>query len=246
MNYLTLLSLSLCLCFACSTPSGTQKDPSPATTKPTLLLQYAKGPCFGECPMFKMEVYTKGGLVYRGIRYTEKAGLHRKQLSDARLKNLKTTAKKAKLWDKPASYLSGLADSQKTTLSYHEGGKQKEIKLDGNKLPSELQELLDALEVIANSSGWANADASKEDPLNPTFIQDEIIVQLKKGADVKVWLTAFKNYELSVKDKIAPSMNMWLLQFDKQTIAPRKMLERIKLSDSVINAEFNKNLDQRN
>lgn len=246
MNHLALLSLSLCLCFACSTPDGTQKDPSPATTKPTLMLQYAKGPCFGECPMFKMDVYTDGGLVYRGIRYTEKEGLHRKHLSAARLKNLKTTAKKAKLWDKPASYLSDLADSQKTTLTYHEGEKRKEIKLDGNQLPSELQELLDALEVIANSSGWANADTSQEESLNPKFIQDEIIIQLKNGSDVKVWLTAFSSYELKVKDKISPSMNMWLLQFNKDKIAPRKMLERIKLSDAVINAEFNKNLDQRN
>ena len=245
MSYQSLLVLSLLCIFSCKTPSKT--DNSPSTEKPSQLIKFSKGPCFGQCPIFSMSVNTDGSLSYHGIRFTKKQGIYAKKLNKVRLEALKAEIKKAKLWEKEAKYTSGLSDLQKISLECFKADKTKKIEGDGNAIPSVIQDLIQSLDLIANSSGWKlikKAENTKEE--NPNIIQNEIIIQLKKSANIKEWINVYKTYDLVIKERISPSLNMWLLQFDRTKILPQQLLNQIKASEQIVNAEFNKNLTQRN
>lgn len=80
-------------------------------------------------------------------------------------------------------------------------------------------------------------------PANSTFIYNELIVSVK--TDANILLDDFNIYELKIKKTINKRMGMYLLTYNTDKIAPEKMLEKVRATENVSNAEFNKNLTER-
>gem|GEM_PF-2901871 len=54
----------------------------------TVLLFFSKGPCFGYCPVYDIEVYLSGRLRYHAKQFTERAGTYEGKLTDEELNQL--------------------------------------------------------------------------------------------------------------------------------------------------------------
>ncbi len=54
----------------------------------TLLLFFSKGPCFGYCPVYDLEVYLSGRMRYHAKQFTERAGLYEGKLTNEELEQL--------------------------------------------------------------------------------------------------------------------------------------------------------------
>lgn len=80
---LTLLSL-LCL-QACNSSQGLGSN-----DKKVKIIEMKKGPCFGRCAVFTLSIYDNGTATYEGERFTNRLGLHTKQLGNAAFKELVT------------------------------------------------------------------------------------------------------------------------------------------------------------
>ncbi|MEO1258912.1 MAG: hypothetical protein AAFZ15_08935 [Bacteroidota bacterium] len=82
-------------------------------------------------------------------------------------------------------------------------------------------------------------------PDNPSFIKNEIIVQLKKDVAPRELTAAHEKYELTMKEAVSKITNMWLFTYNTDLIDPEKMLKKLKESALTVNAEFNKKLTGR-
>lgn len=236
--------ISLILLFAC-TPTKESKtnnsvyDPSDAST----LMELKKSPCFGKCPVFEMTISKNGKVTYNGQRFTEKMGKFTKQLSEAALNDLNKKFADTDVFQYKDEYRVEVTDLPSTNIAYHADGKSKTIGGNGT-FPDPVVALVKALDEIANSDGW---DLVGADPSLPKhFIQNEFLIQLKKGVNAHELANKFVAQKLAVKKQIAPTSNLWLFSYDSSTLSPKKMLETIKASDNVVEAEFNKRLETRN
>ena len=77
-------------------------------------------------------------------------------------------------------------------------------------------------------------------------IGNELIVNLHKDVDVKRFVASYSDYGMRVKERINPNGNYWLLVYEANRIQPYEMLNKITKNEVVIQAEFNKQVTQRN
>ncbi|MEL6863220.1 MAG: DUF6438 domain-containing protein [Bacteroidota bacterium] len=230
--------LGILLCIACKKPLGIDDIDQLAP-----LIKMYKSPCFGQCPVFTLIVYENGLTTFDGQRNTSKKGLHYKKLSKEALRQLHNRFKTAQLEQYEDYYPSDLADLPKVSISYYEKQKVKTIKGDINRPPA-IKELEQALDTLAMSNDWT-AKTPQEEPLADYIIPEEIIIQFAAQTDIPIWVERFADVDLALKERIAPNSNMWVITYDTDKIAPKAMLERVRQSDGVQLAEFNKRLSGR-
>ena len=68
----------------------------------------------------------------------------------------------------------------------------------------------------------------------------ELIVQLDPQVSPQVWVIPYGQYELTIKERISPNGNYWLLTFNPESIDPQQLLDRIRRDNYVFGAELNK------
>ncbi len=80
--------------------------------------------------------------------------------------------------------------------------------------------------------------AKKTSPPKETFVQDQIIVLLGKNKTPTPLIETLEAYEAKAKGPTSRSKNQWIISFNAKLIQPEKMLEKIKSSESVLEASF--------
>ena len=208
------------------------------------VIEMAKGPCYGRCPVFTLKIYENGTATYNGEKYTDKAGLHIKQLDKEQFKNLQGQFRQANLWQYDNVYRGQIPDLQTVTITYYEEGDYKTITgKDGR--PEAVRRLEEELDAVANGGGWQ----LKEKPdynLPAGAIAEELIVQLNHGIEVYRWVRKFREHDLKVVEEIGRDRNYWLLSYDTNSIAPPMMLAKVRADADVVGVEFNKTGSNRN
>lgn len=80
--------------------------------------------------------------------------------------------------------------------------------------------------------------AKKTSPSKETLAKDQIIVLLSKNATPTPLIETLKAYEATAKGPASRSKNQWVISYNTKLIQPEKMLEKIKTSESVLEASF--------
>jgi len=243
--------LAIFMAFAFNKGCGDETKPFSADVNLDELTKFAaisKSPCFGKCPVYEMTIYDDGVIAYRGKNFVDKEGLHVKKLNSGEIKALKAYINDVNLWQYDDDYPSNVTDLAMIRISHFKDGKTKTVR--GNiKRPKEIKELEKYLDNLANSNGWILKEAAPPKPgdgLDSHIIKNEIIAKFNKDVDIEAFVANFKLFDLKVKERIAPNLDLWLLTFDTNEIEPERMLNELKKTEEVIDAEFNKNLSNRN
>ena len=236
--------VAACLCFACG---GTKElrydeDGNPIYTR---LVEFQRGACYGKCPVYTLTVYNEGLAKFNGKKFTDKDGIHTKQLSKAQVAELRTLLEKADLFRYPDSYGEGIVDAPLTTLTYYSENDGPVKRISGkDDRPEALKALDTRMEELVNSAGWE----SLKDPqygLPAGYLPNEIIVQLKPGADAKALATKYTAKEMQLVRTVSAPTHMYLMRYNPDKMKPEAMLAELKAQPEVLNAEFNKQLGQR-
>ena len=107
-----------------------------------------------------------------------------------------------------------------------------------------LLSLLALLMVLGGCKTSQNTPTVEAEPLPEHVIANEFIVQMKSGKATDL-TTAFNSYGLRVKKTINERMRMWLFEYNSDSLPAREMLSKLKASELVSSAEFNKSLGDR-
>ena len=209
----------------------------------TPLISLETGPCFGFCPVFKLEVLNNGLVHYNGKRFVEKTGLDSFQLTEAEIKQLKTRVKEANLWQYPDMIKTDIMDAPFSTLIVHEKGKSKTVRGSIDR-PAPLLELENLIKDLAEAHDFiVKRGVNPNAP--PAGASKEVIVKLRSDQNAGNWITKFTELKLRLVRRISVE-NTWLVAYDPKQIDEKTLIETLKNSEGVIEVQTNKPVNERN
>lgn len=207
------------------------------------LVSLETGPCFGFCPVFKLDVLNNGLVRYEGVRFVEKVGKDSFKLTDPELKQLKAKIKEVNLWQYPDMIKTDVVDAPFATLTAYEEGKSKTVRGSIDR-PAPLLALEGLLKDLAEAH-----DLQLKRGVNPNTppagTQRELIVKLKPEVNAGNWINQFTEFKLRLVRRVATE-NTWLVAFDPKQIEEKTLIDVLKDMDGVIGVQSNKPANERN
>ena len=124
-----------------------------------LLFSIEKGPCFGACPEYKIEVFTNGEAHLKGIRNVEHVGAFKAQIPDSLLDEMKKSIGVMNIAALDTNYVNKyLTDFPAVDLAFDISGERKRIHLFDESLPLEIQSVVDVITGCENRIKWNFSD----------------------------------------------------------------------------------------
>ena len=151
MNKILIILAFLTAFSSCKTTKNTKSESD------YVVFSLIKTACYGKCPVYKMEIYKSGKIMFEGKKNTAKIGNYRKEISINEIENLIADFEKAKFFDFEDEYTASITDLPTTYISFSNGESIKKVR-DYHGSPRELKELENKLENIANSDNWTKIE----------------------------------------------------------------------------------------
>lgn len=145
--------------------------PSPTTTvitaKPiqpkvdvNLMVSLQRTPCFGQCPVFKIELFNDGKVIYDGKAFCKRMGIHKAIASPDLMKAIQQKASDIKYLAFNEKYPKGesMITDIPTTVSYVKIGSDSKMVSNNYDAPTELIEFEHWLEQQFEGLKWEAKD----------------------------------------------------------------------------------------
>lgn len=233
----------------------TEVNSAPELNDEDIRITMSKGACFGTCPVYKIDIYEGGQMIYRGSKHVDKIGVFSKSLTDSEYTSLIKAFEDSRFEEYDAFYPSQIADGPTASLGYKGVGADSLFHIAGKmERPQEIIDLCEKLAIIAYSDGWkleqtveeiplkVEEDEKKEDPVD----KSEIILELKDGIHINQWFRENQEkYGVVISNRLGPTLNLWLITYDKRKISGDELLVALREDAKVMSAHFNKIVEQR-
>lgn len=137
-----------------STETVTETTPQPKLNpNDSLFASIERTPCFGRCPIYKLEVYDGGYVEYMGKRFVDNVGKFHAQVGQDKLEALRAKAKEIGYFDLEGEYPSQIADFPSTITTIKIDGKRKRI-LNKQNAPMKLYEYQNYMDTLFLDVKW--------------------------------------------------------------------------------------------
>jgi hypothetical protein len=243
--------LGVLLLFTFSACKSTKKSTEKSVD---VLYGMKKGPCFGECPVYELNINSAGLAKLDAKRFNKINGKLEKMLSVEEMAVLKMAFKNANLASLENDYKSVIEDFAKITLSHFDNDVLKVVR--GNEqMSDDYKKAVALMEGIARSNGWEVKEKYPEEIIEPEVreakpedlnIYEEIIIEPNQGVRLAMWFKEKEAITLRLLKKLDANSNLWLVTYDKSKYEPKVFLDLLKNDPSIKMAEFNKKAANRN
>lgn len=123
----------------------------------SLLFSLKRTPCLGTCPVFKLQVYTDGFVIYNGKNYVELIGDYSGVLDSEQLANVNELFSNAEFYTFQSEYNDGRLDIPATIIEYY--GPQGDKKVEARtEIPKKFRVLASELETLIKEIDWTLTD----------------------------------------------------------------------------------------
>lgn len=147
MKKLLVLFCSLALLASCGISKKSYQH-APASIKMSM------GPCFGQCPVYDIEITGDGKAAYTGKHFVEKMGEFAKTFSPEETNTLFKRFKDANFWDYADEYTAEVTDLPTVYITYADGKRSKKVMAYFD-VPESLRDLIKLVhDNYAESAGW--------------------------------------------------------------------------------------------
>lgn len=212
-------------------------------------LDIKKGPCFGSCPVYTLNIDHEGLATYDGIRFTDLVGKHTLLLSPETVQDLNKAFEKADFENFKDNYESEIADLASVSISYRNTNIDKTV-VGKMERPEKVKELEELLESLLNLEGWQKVASEEKveeivEEEKEEVIDNEFIIKFKEGTAIAKWIRTYREYGLNVRRPISDDRWVWLMDFKKGTKSSKEMYNMLKADEVVESIEFNKPVEKR-
>lgn len=123
----------------------------------SLLFSLKRTPCLGTCPVFKLEVYADGFVMYNGKNYVELIGDYTGVLNSEQLADVEKFFSEADFYAFESEYNDGRLDIPATIIEYYgsQGNKKVEARTE---IPTKFRVLASELEKLIKEIDWTLTD----------------------------------------------------------------------------------------
>ncbi|HRI00972.1 MAG TPA: DUF6438 domain-containing protein [Saprospiraceae bacterium] len=207
------------------------------------VLSLQKSPCFGNCAVYKITVFSNGLAVYEGKENVEMKGVYFTEIKNSQslIQQIRSVQ-----WDQfNSNYFLNIPDLPELDMKYYdtEGVLRKTIHSNTN-LPSELSKINDAVIKLEQSEHWTQL-LKKEQANTPEIIKDEIIVDIDSSITSQQLLQDFQFCGLKIESQLSQYMSLYLMSFNKALIGPYELLIVLRKQKGIRSANYNKKLSSR-
>ncbi len=154
-KYVSVIAVFIALALsACAQKSTT-------TTKTISYMSMQRTACFGQCPMYMVEIYKNGLVRYTGRKFVKYEGVYERNIGSKKAQSLLKEFSKYRVDTCKDMYESNIADMPGLMFQFTINGKNKEI-VNGHFGPQFLEELagkLDKEKAIQPTSTWKKVKA---------------------------------------------------------------------------------------
>jgi len=233
----TMLSLAFVAIFSCKSRKemNVSNDNSP-------LIEMQMHGCRGYCPTYKLSFRNNGELVYEGLRNVEQAGVVKTGITPEELSQLRAEVTAVNLWQYPEQIESRVADAPSSTMTVFAAGKSHSVSGSIDR-PKPILDLENRMKDLAEMHGLRVKKGIDPNALPENSPQ--VIVKLKDSINAGNWIAQFKDLKLRLVRRLSAE-NMWLIGYDPGQIGEKALLERLKTTEGVLEAQADKATKDRN
>ncbi len=140
-----ILLLFLLFTFACSS-SKNISEKKEKQVKKELIISLERTPCYGTCPIYKMEIFSDGSSFYHGERFVDKTGYFQFTVSNETIDYILKRAEEIGFFEMEDKYTGNITDLPKTiTFIKSEKGEKKIVNYyNAPKILKEFEGLVDS------------------------------------------------------------------------------------------------------
>jgi thioredoxin-related protein len=149
-NLLILIAIFTLACSSAKKTTQAASDKKAQTEevkKDSIFLYFERTLCYGECPAFKITVFSDGRSLYEGVRFVEKIGEYEARLSAAQMKEISEEAVRIGFYEFQDKYDASVSDVPTciTMISSDKGRKRVEDRFDGPDVLHAFEKYLDSI-----------------------------------------------------------------------------------------------------
>ena len=208
-----------------------------------LRIQFRNGGGYGSDPIYSLDVYDTGLLVYEGIRFTDRPGRWERSIDRRSVVALLDSFERADFPNYPRAFRNRVADAPTTDITYTGPDGRQYPTSYSDYAPQELGQLTASLRRLANLPGYRRA----LDTVPALFSSDferaqkqEIIVRLAPGVDGRAWAGGYAQQGVRFIRRLSPNGDYYLYSTDPNLLSTEALLDRVRADESVISAQMNK------
>ncbi len=221
---------------ACCAPKKTVTESVPDNPDEPAVIRLYKGSCYGRCPAYTLELFRDGRAVMTPRRFVPVDSV---MVATWPVEEIISRFETAGLELLEDEYMMPIADIPSFRLKYLD----KEIRWNG-KQPMVLQNLVAFLDQYTVKEGWLEPERAFNTKVD-YLIEKELIVQLKPGTELAIWLDTYMDVGMFVIREIVKGGEYLLVGYDQSIVDSESLLTRVREDKQVVLASFNKKLDQR-
>ena len=121
----------------------------------TMFASIERTPCYGECPVYKLTIFSNGDALYEGRLNVEMEGLHTGVFSKRSLKQISDLAADINFFDFEDSYIDQyITDVPSTIVTFVKDGERKTIRSNSFQTPKELINFQNFIDQTAKDADW--------------------------------------------------------------------------------------------
>lgn len=205
-------------------------------------LKYQRGPCFGQCPVYAFYLMSDNtGLIYVHANLLE-PGWYTAPLDQKAVHEILQLVEPVAWWHEDMSGQPEIADLPLLNLTYLHPDGVRTLTVQ-KQFSTSLSNVFEKLNKLVNEGRWVTTDIR---PLeSPEVPQTDVIVQLKEGVDIHQWMLKYERFGIELKKRIAPRQQYYLVKKDPAKGDSNDFLQYIKRDTDVVDAEWDKTLEQR-
>jgi hypothetical protein len=155
----SLIAIGLLLSCNSSKESRSNSDTKvQKSDKDTLFFTMERTPCFGMCPIDKVQIFSDGKVIYQGIRFVDMMGTYEGEISEGQIIRLENQIRDMRFFMLMDEYDGPVTDLPSTIFSVLWGEKQKRIVNRYNGAPSlkTLEELV--VQILGEVGSWRSIE----------------------------------------------------------------------------------------
>jgi hypothetical protein len=126
----------------------------PPAPKDSLAVHFEKTPCFGRCPVFKINVYQSGFATYEGLNFAEKMGLYSYRFSEADLEKIYDMASSIDYFNLDSEYNDPRVTDLPSTISQIQLNDESHRVKARMGVPKALKDFHENLGIMLNERDW--------------------------------------------------------------------------------------------
>ncbi len=240
--------LPLIFCFAlfgsaCKTSKPVTSNTQNLFTQDSVwVIKYERSPCFGECPVYTFYLTEdNNGLLQAKYNYLT-PGWYAADLDEESVHALLSDLEPEAWWYEDVRHLPEVPDLPGRSLVFkHKNGLRWYAA--GGRVSERAEYVFGKLDDLVTNSHWS---ATTVRPIGLDVPEpSDVIVQLKNGVDIERWMERFDLFEIRLVRKVAPSLQYYVVTWNKDKGTANHFLQTIKKDLDVVDAQWDQALNGR-